>query len=990
MLPLSRRQLLTLAGLSSAFVALPGVPAQAAATPLGPVAAIYRRVLLLHTRWVEEQWDPSIRAYSGADFRFVSVLGNAVVLGMEEYDPALAGVEKTILRAHTVATIRHYAATNRLAGGSGWGRQLFWDSTFELYFVLAARLLWDKLDAATQAAVQAIAVGQAAYAYGLGAGDDPMSGDWSPNGTAGGYRDDTKLEEMGVYAQALAPGLAWAGAGDPAQEWRRRFVQWAANASGLPAADLANPAVVDGERLDRLMTAHNLHDSFVVENHDAVNPHYQAELWRTAGRAAIHFLVAGRPLPEVLTHQPSGAQLWRTLRLLASDAGEPVMPMVTDRYHLYGRDVLPLAFLAQVQGDRDAARAEADLAARLEPYTRYAPEFRLTKFSGEEKYEPEARAEVAIAYLFHQLRAKPVEPVTSQQFFAAASGTRDFGARTGLAVHQSANAFAAASAKEEFTRFVWQPGHDNWLVDVRQPVFLPPGVTPTESTRRAYRMCRDGVDATATVLAVSEGYAGFTTLPTGTVVYASTGLPGEGGLTLFNMTMPGVPGLTGKRAFTWAGGRAELRDEITGDLPFPPREARYVRMLGREPATEYGYSIWTFAVLDTEGADLAQGAMPVASSENMWYPARHATDGNPDTRWAVATEERGRGDSWLAVDLGSPVRVAGVRITWEAAYGKSFVIQTSTDAVTWTDAVAVPTARTASRWVGIDGRAGVVTHGGPGTITVTATGITAPAPLIEGYADTRTDLARAAARPMPAAKGLTVSDADGYLSVFNLTPDPVEDVPVVLPSRRRLYRGRQAVTTRGLELPVSVGGGSALVEPPRFEVEGEPPTGTSFTVADSHRVVVTAPAARPVAVRLRAGSWSRQVRVPAGAERTVTVPGVPITPTADLARGRVTFPTSPLPAGMTSPDRAVDGDPATSWRPGPAGRMVVDLEREETVQKTVLTWGKGRRPAHRIEVSRDGRHYIPLPAAGTPARYVAVVVDGWRPGDAELVEFAVL
>jgi hypothetical protein len=212
-----------------------------------------------------------------------------------------------------------------------------------------------------------------------------------------------------------------------------------------------------------------------VENNGAVDPQCQAELWRTAGRAAIHFLAAGRPLPEVLTHQPNGAELWATLRLLASDAGEPVLPMVADRYHLYGRDILPLAFLAQVQGDRDAARAEADLAERLLPYLRHEPTFQLTKFSGEDKYEPEARAELAISYLFHRLRARPVQPVSKAAFFRRASGTRDFGRDVGLTAHQSERAFAAAVTKAGFVNFLWQPGHDNWLIDTREPAFLPEG-----------------------------------------------------------------------------------------------------------------------------------------------------------------------------------------------------------------------------------------------------------------------------------------------------------------------------------------------------------------------------------------------------------------------------------------------------------------------------------------------------------------------------------
>lgn len=989
MIALSRRQLLMLAGAGGlgGALSLPAAGVAAATAAPDPVADIYRELLHLHTRWVEEQWDTSIGAYRADDFRFVAVLGNAVLLGLDDYDARLADVDAALLKAKTLATIQRYAATNRLAGGTEWGRQLFWDSTFELYFVLAARLLWADLDAPTRANVRRIAAGQASYAYSLGADDDPLSGGWSPHGITGGWLGDTKLEEMGVYAQALAPGLAWAAPTDPVEEWRERFLLWATNASGLPAADRANPAVVDGDRIDQRNSAHNLHDTFIVENHESASPHYQAELWRTAGRAAIHFLVAGRPLPEVLTRAPNGEQLWATLRLLASDAGEPVMPMVADRYHLYGRDILPLAFLAQVRGDRDAARAEADLAERLLPYLRYEPKYQLTKFSGEEKYEPEARAELAISYLFHRLRKRPVTPVGKAEFFRRASGTRDFGTDVGLTAHQSQWAFAAAVTKAGFVNFLWQPGHDNWLIDTREPCFLPADVTAKQRWSRAYAKCRDGMNATATVLAVGGGRAGFTTLPTGTVVYASTGLPGEGRLTLFNLYMPGVPGLSGSRSFQTPDGPVTLGEQGDGDITFAPRDARWVRMLGREPGTEYGYSIYTFAVLDRAGADLAQGAMPTASSEDVWNAARNATDGNPETRWAVAREERGRADSWLAVDLGSAVPVAGVRIEWEAAYGKRFVIQTSTDGLTWTDAAAVPETRTAKRWVGIDGRAGLVTHGTARPIVVSATGVAAPAPIIEGYPGRTTDLAKAAARTLPRADGLLISDADGYLSIFNLSPKPVRAATVRIPSTHRLYRGTQVVRRGGLEWPIDLAAGRAHVEPPRFTVDGKPPEGTRFEVTDSQHLAVTAPAGRKVAVTVRCGAWSKAVRVRPGRTRRYAMPGAPVTPTADLARGRTTFPTSPLPAGMTSPARAVDGDPGTAWRPGTSGRMVVDLGAVVPVTDVRATWSSGgpHRP-WRIEASQDGLSYATL---GARARYVAVVVEGWRPGDAELVELAV-
>jgi hypothetical protein len=390
------------------------------------------------------------------------------------------------------------------------------------------------------------------------------------------------------------------------------------------------------------------------------------------------------------------------------------------------------------------------------------------------------------------------------------------------------------------------------------------------------------------------------------------------------------------------------------------------------------------------------------------YPAYNATDGNPQTRWTVDATQRGRVDSWLAVDLGSVVTIAGVRILWESAYATKYVVQTSTDAVNWTNAVSVPDAHVMTGgWVDIDGRAGLVTHESYRPIMVTATGVITgsggPASTtVEGYPGGRTDLARAANRTMPAtASGLRVNDADGYLSVFNLAEDAATNAVIWLPSTARLYRGTQFVVADGLEWMVTQPGGTARVEPPRFGVEGSAPVGTRYYVPDSQHVTITAPAGIAATVTLHSGSWSAKVRVPAGSSRDVMVPGGPSTPTTDLARCRTTFPTSPLPAGMTSPRNAVDGNPNSAWRPGSlSGRMVVDLGAVVEISAVGLTWTKGWVCPVRLESSTDGLTYTPvdlLPrparesttAVGLSARYVAVAVVGWRPGDAELVALSV-
>lgn len=1006
---LNRRQLLGLVGAGALVLAYDGSAVGAQQAP-DPIADVFYRVLLRHTRWSETQFDATGGHYRRTDFAFAVVLGNSVLVTRGDYDAQLAGIGRDELRARTVATIRHFAASNALAGGSEWGRTLFWDTTFQSYFVLAARLLWDDLDAATRANVDTIVRAQAEYTVSLGAGDDPRSGGWTPNGLAGGFQGDTKLEEMGVYAQSLAPGLAWAA--QVPEAWRAAFGRWSRNMSGLPAADLANPAVVDGVAVDA-NTAANLHGTFVVENHGSFGPHYQEELWRTSARNAVHFLVAGRPLPEVITAQPNGERLWRTILATMSDAGEPLMPMVGDREHLYGRDVIPLAFRAQVLGDRYAARAEADLAARLESYQAYPPADRITKFSGEPKYEPEARAEIAIAYLLHELRPRPV-PVEAAELFRHASGATDFGAGPGLLAHQSERAWAATVSKAGLVKFAWQPSHDDWLfvLSGSTPMFLPStGLAVRGRFAKAYRRVRDGFDATASVLAFDSGRAGMATLPTGTVVYATSGVAaGEGRVDVHNLTMPGVPGLDGDRVFTAAEGSAVVRaTEGVGrgdDLVFARTSARHVRMVGVAPHPVYGYSLFAFEVGDGTGADLARGKATTASSFDAGKEPGLATDGNAGTRWAVSRADRPRADSWLSVDLGAEAPVDRVRLHWEAAAAQAYRVETSLDGAQWTVVAAYPRddLRSTGKWLDVDGRAGFVVHGAGSPIavrggTVTLSDGPAAGFVAEGYVGDGRDLRAIAEAGAPTCpEGLRASAADGFLSLFNLSGRRVAGVVSVRQSRSavRLYQGVQRVTAVGTDHDVVLEAGSARVEAQRFTMRraggGAVPVGVTATVLDGQRVRVGG--TRAMVLIAQVGGV--ELPVVSGAE-VVFPTGRPY-PLADLAAGCVTFPTSPLPAGMSDPGAAVDDDPRTAWTPGPNGRMVVDLGELLAVGEVVLTWSAGVVPPVGVATSTDGREYAAAPAVrrarraavvvGAAVRYVAVST-AWKAGQARLVSVVV-
>ena len=701
-------------------VALPAVAltppsvSQAAEAPAygapDAIASQYYAALLRHTRWAETQWDATAGVYKFADFNFAVVLGNAVLVTHGDYDATLAGVSKESLKQKTIATIKHYAALNRFVNPNGtWGKKLFWDSTFQSYFLVAGKILWNDLDATTRTNLTTIAAEQSRYTANLNYGDEPLSGSWTADWPTGKFDGDTAQEEVGVYTQALAPGIAWAPSDPDFGRWSEQFNNWARNAAGQPTADRNNPAIVAGAAVST-NTMHTIRDTYLVENHGSFGPHYQSDIWRSGGRNAIQFIVNDQPIPEILTEQPNAAELWESIKLVMSDQGEPFMPMVADREYLYGRDVLPIAFLGQVLRDPDAVRAEANLAAALADYQAYAPTDRLTKFSGEPKYEPEARAEIAISYLLHVEAAESdagvVQPTPQNEFFARLAGTRDFGTDAGLTVQQSNNAWAAALSRKGFVKFPWVPDHNSWMFDVsgNTPYLYPnTGVTVDGRETTRYTRPRDGFDATASLFTIGDGRAGQVTLPTGSAIYASSGAGREDGtFTVRNLDLGGYAGNDGSRTYTTDEGSTtetrpatrptDARDANAARIDnhsFAPVEARYVRMQGVRGNATFGYSMYKFHVYGTDptsATDLAAGKTAQASSQDTagGRTAIRVTEASPTARWAVATADRTRADSWIQVDLGSTQTVGGARLAWESSAGSRYYVQTSTDGSTWT------------------------------------------------------------------------------------------------------------------------------------------------------------------------------------------------------------------------------------------------------------------------------------------------------------------
>jgi len=107
----------------------------------------------------------------------------------------------------------------------------------------------------------------------------------------------------------------------------------------------------------------------------------------------------------------------------------------------------------------------------------------------------------------------------------------------------------------------------------------------------------------------------------------------------------------------------------------------------------------TAAACDT-GTNLALNHLYSASSqENPGFPPGNAFDGNLNTRWSSQFSD----PQWVQVDLGSVRSLCEVVLSWEAAYGKAFQIQTSNDGTAWTSAFATTTGTGGTQTLSISG-----------------------------------------------------------------------------------------------------------------------------------------------------------------------------------------------------------------------------------------------------------------------------------------------
>ncbi|UOQ53941.1 Ig-like domain-containing protein [Hymenobacter cellulosivorans] len=141
-------------------------------------------------------------------------------------------------------------------------------------------------------------------------------------------------------------------------------------------------------------------------------------------------------------------------------------------------------------------------------------------------------------------------------------------------------------------------------------------------------------------------------------------------------------------------------------------------------ATDNGGAVTTSAAVNVTvtgaptGTNLALNKPTTTSStEAPEMSGALAVDGNATTRWASAFAD----PQWIYVDLGARYNVSQVKLSWEAAYGKDYLVQVSNDAASWTTVKTVTSNTTltndhtglsgAGRYVRIYGTARGTTYG---------------------------------------------------------------------------------------------------------------------------------------------------------------------------------------------------------------------------------------------------------------------------------------
>ncbi len=126
----------------------------------------------------------------------------------------------------------------------------------------------------------------------------------------------------------------------------------------------------------------------------------------------------------------------------------------------------------------------------------------------------------------------------------------------------------------------------------------------------------------------------------------------------------------------------------------------YYVLGGSKPNTTWGYETWYPDLFQgNQTLSTATKSKNIGSKVHVWCDSPNAetesqvAGGIKDILRVVAQQTWGSpNNEWITVDLGTTRQIGRVKLTWEAAYGKGYQIQTSNDGTTWSSIYTTSTS----------------------------------------------------------------------------------------------------------------------------------------------------------------------------------------------------------------------------------------------------------------------------------------------------------
>jgi beta-glucanase (GH16 family) len=380
---------------------------------------------------------------------------------------------------------------------------------------------------------------------------------------------------------------------------------------------------------------------------------------------------------------------------------------------------------------------------------------------------------------------------------------------------------------------------------------------------------------------------------------------------------------------------------------------------------------------------ISQGKPATASStENAAFPASAAVDGNAGTRWSSAAAD----PQWIQVDLGATATVSQVSLQWEAAFARSFQIQTAAaPGGPFTTVFATTTGAGGTQTIPVTGSGRYVRVNG--TARATAFGyslwefqVFGTFGAAGGCGPANAALSRPATASSTENAGTPASaavDGNGSTRWSSAFADPQwiqVDLGATATVCQVVLQWEAAYATAFQIQTATAPGGP-------FTTVFATTTGTGGTqtipVTGSGRYVRVNGTARATAFGY--SLFELQVRTTG----TTTPPPPPPGTETLLSFAKPATASSSQNDGQCSnclPAKALDFDPSSRWATSvwaDPGWIAVDLGATAHVTKVVLQWDPAFATAYQIQVSPDGTNWTPIFSTTTGKGFKeTLTVDG--------------